>query len=154
MSDVLNEILDELEDLESDLPDDEETDVPTEEPKEEPDEKLAMLRVMLDDPTATDELLNVYMAIAKRKILQRAFPYDNTVTEVPPQYELTQCEIAAYLINKRGGEGEISHTENGITRMYENADVPVSLMRAIVPFTSVPGFKKEVVDESTTEEQE
>lgn len=143
MADVLNNILDELEDIESDLPE--------EEPTEGPDEKLAMLRVMLDDPTATDELLNVYLAIAKRKILQRAFPFDNTVTEVPPQYELTQCEIAAYLINKRGGEGEISHTENGISRMYENGDVPVSLMRAIVPFTSVPK-KKEVVDESTTEE--
>ena len=48
-----------------------------------------------------------------------------------------QVEIATYLLNKRGGEGELSHSENGISRSYENGDVPESMMRQIVPMAGV-----------------
>lgn len=86
----------------------------------------------------TDATVLVFLDIAAKKIIARAYPYDNTVTAVPPQYETLQAEIAAYLMNKRGAEGETSHTENGITRQYQSADVPSSMMNIIVPFCSVP----------------
>ena len=57
--------------------------------------------------------------------------------EVPEQYSYLQVEIATYLLNKRGGEGELSHSENGISRSYENGDVPESMMRQIVPMAGV-----------------
>ena len=57
--------------------------------------------------------------------------------EVPEQYSYLQVEIATYLLNKRGGEGELSHSENGISRSYENGDVPESMMRQIVPMYGV-----------------
>lgn len=100
------------------------------------DEKLATLKVMVDG-SDTDEVLSTYLLIAGKKILARAYPYDNTVTEVPAQYELLQCEIAAYLLNKRGSEGQTVHSENGISRTYENADVPQSMMSIIVPHCGV-----------------
>ena len=50
-----------------------------------------------------------------------------------------QIEIAVYLYNKQGAEGQTAHSENGISRTYESADVPESMLRGIAPF--VGGIK-------------
>ena len=50
---------------------------------------------------------------------------------------MTQVEIAVYLMNKRGAEGESAHSENGVSRTYENGDVPASMLRGIVPMVGV-----------------
>ena len=95
---------------------------------------------MTDDPEGepvSDELLSLYLDIAGKKILDRAYPYRDDVTEVPPKYEHTQLEIAAYLLNKRGAEGETAHNENGINRSYENADVPSAMLRGVTPMCGV-----------------
>ena len=100
-------------------------------------EKLALCRVMVEQPEEaegwSDEILTKYLTVAGQKILNRAYPYDDTVEEVPRRYGVLQCEIAAYLLNKRGAEGEVSHSENGISRTYENADVPESMLRDVIP---------------------
>lgn len=101
------------------------------------EEKLLALRAMVGGSDDTDEVLFVYLGLAARKILARAYPFDPTVKTVPAQYDTLQCEIAAYLLNKRGAEGQTAHTENGITRSYENADVPSSMLRAIIPQAGV-----------------
>lgn len=98
-------------------------------------EKLALLKVLVDIKEDTqDSALTMYLTLAGQKIINKAFPYDSTQTEVPHCYDSLQCEIAAYLWNKRGAEGETSHSENGISRSYESADVPSSMLREIVPF--------------------
>lgn len=104
-------------------------------------EKLSLLRVMVGQP-ATDEnwsdnVLLSYLKIAGEKIINRAYPYDETVTEVPRRYGVLQCEIAQYLLNKRGAEGQTGHSENGISRTYESADVPESLMKEVIPHVEV-----------------
>lgn len=100
-------------------------------------EKLTLCRVMVEQPEDaegwSDDMLKRYLSIAGQKILNRAYPYDETVVEVPRRYGYLQCEIAVYLLNKRGAEGELSHSENGISRSYENADVPDSMLRDVVP---------------------
>ena len=100
-------------------------------------EKLALCRAMVEQPADvegwTDEILTSYLTLAGHKIINRAYPYDDTVTEVPRRYGVLQCEIATYLLNKRGSEGEISHSENGISRTYENADVPDSMLSDVIP---------------------
>lgn len=100
-------------------------------------EKLALCRAMVErpanEPGWSDAVLVSYLAIAGQKIINRAYPYDDTVTEVPRRYGVLQCEIATYLLNKRGAEGEVSHSENGISRTYENADVPDSMLRDVLP---------------------
>lgn len=83
------------------------------------------------------EVLSTYLEIAGQKILRKAYPYDDTQTEVPAKYHYTQLEVAAYLLNKRGAEGETAHSENGISRSYEDGDVPPSLMREVVPCAAV-----------------
>lgn len=105
------------------------------------EEKLTMVRVMAnvsdDDADWSDDILLAYLAMAGRKIIDRAYPYDDAVEEVPRRYDLLQCEIAVYLLNKRGAEGETSHSENGISRSYEKADVPESMLSVITPFCGV-----------------
>ena len=103
-------------------------------------EKLSMLRVMVGQPNEgdwSDEVLRSYLTIAGQKILNRAYPYDDTVTEVPRRYGYLQCDIAAYLLNKRGAEGETAHSENGISRSYESADVPASMLSEVIPHVGV-----------------
>ena len=104
-------------------------------------DKLALLRVMVGQPVTdenwSDNVLLSYLKLAGEKIINRAYPYDDTVTEVPRRYGALQCEIESYLLNKRGAEGQTSHSENGVNRTYENADVPESLMSNVTPFIEV-----------------
>ena len=103
-------------------------------------EKLSMLRVMVGQPNAgdwADDVLISYLTIAGRKIINRAYPYDDTVNEVPRRYGYLQCDIAAYLLNKRGAEGETAHSENGITRSYASADVPEAMLSEVTPHVGV-----------------
>ena len=100
------------------------------------EEKLQLLRAMVGE-SDSEEVLLAYLKIAGRKIINRAYPFGTDETEVPPRYDYLQCEIAAYLLNKRGAEGQTSHSENGISRSYESADVPESLIGAVTPNVGV-----------------
>lgn len=100
------------------------------------EEKLTALKVMVGS-SDSDEVLSTYLTFAGSKIIAKAYPYQNDITEVPAQYAHLQVEIAAYMLNKRGAEGETVHTENGISRTYENADVPTSMLKAITPYCGI-----------------
>ena len=99
-------------------------------------EKLTLLKAMVGG-SDTDDVLFAYLDIAGSKIINRAYPYGTDESQVPARYEFLQCEIAAYLLNKRGAEGQTGHSENGISRSYESADVPESMLGAITPFCGV-----------------
>lgn len=86
--------------------------------------------------TDTNIVLAYYMQ-AKSVVLNRAYPFDASVTDVPERYTGNLIEIASYLINKRGAEGEISHTENGISRTYGGASVPEDMLKPIIPVVGV-----------------
>jgi hypothetical protein len=103
-------------------------------------EKLSLLRIMVGQPNEgdwEDDVLISYLATAGQKIINRAYPYDDTVTEVPRRYGYLQCEIANYLLNKRGAEGQTAHSENGVNRSYESADVPESMLSEVIPHVGV-----------------
>ena len=104
-------------------------------------EKLSLLRVMVGEPADSenwsDDILISYLKIAGDKIINRAYPYDETVTEVPRRYGVLQCDIAKYLLNKRGADGETAHSENGISRTYASADIPESLLSEVIPHVGV-----------------
>ena len=99
-------------------------------------EKLQLLKALVGE-SDTEEVLLAYLNIAGNKIINRAYPYGTEETEVPSRYDFLQCEIAAYLLNKRGAEGQTGHSENGISRSYESADVPESMLGAITPNVGV-----------------
>ena len=78
-----------------------------------------------------------YYRMAKDIVLNRVYPYDDTKTDVPQRYTSNLIEIAVYLLNKRGAEGEISHSENGISRTYDSSSVPDEMLKKIIPVVGV-----------------
>ena len=92
-------------------------------------EKILMVKSMTGE--TDDDTISAYLYMAGQKILRYAYPFDLTITKVPAQYEHVQLDAAAYLLNKRGAEGETGHSENGISRSYEDADLPTSMLRGI-----------------------
>ena len=100
-------------------------------------EKKAALTAMTKE--TSESVLSTYLDLAKAAILNAAYPYGvpSGVTDVPVQYEQLQLEIAAYKLNKRGAEGETAHSENGVSRYYEDADIPKSMLLQIVPLAGV-----------------
>lgn len=100
--------------------------------------KIRMLRALVDDGDS-DETLTIYLMKAKELILNIVYPTERNRAEmdVPAMYEMKQIEIAEYLMNKRGAEGEIQHIENGIHRNYGSSDVPEAMIRHITPFCGV-----------------
>lgn len=95
----------------------------------------ATKRDMLKDMTGEADMtvLTTYLKIAAGIVLRKRFPFGTEVKTVPEEYDEVQVEIAAFLLNKRGAEGESSHTENGITRRYDDGDIPPGLLRRITP---------------------
>ena len=95
-------------------------------------EKLNILMTMLDDDVSTN-VANTFLKAAEQAVINLAFPFGDGTEVMPEKYEEVQIEIAAYLINKRGAEGEVTHTEGGVTRTYESADLPLALRTRITP---------------------
>ena len=99
-------------------------------------EKIDELRGMIDTEE-DDSTLLAYLRIAESAVLERKYPYDPCVVCVPSRYEGRVLEIAAYLLNKRGAEGQTSHSENGVSRTYESASIPESMLSDITPCVGV-----------------
>lgn len=98
------------------------------------DEKVMFFKALVDnDDELTGPAIATYLSLAAEKILRRAYPFDNSKTNVPNEYARTQCELAARMFFRRGAEGEISHSENGISRSFDSADDEDILSR-ITPY--------------------
>ena len=63
-----------------------------------------------------DSILFDCLESAKAAILARRFPFGNWPDELESQYMDLQYRIAIDLYNKSGAEGQLSHSENGISR--------------------------------------
>lgn len=98
--------------------------------------QIAALKGMTNEED--ESILLTYLELAGDKILHKAFPFRQDDVVVPERYQGLQIEIACYLLNKRGAEGENYHSENGINRSYESASVPASMLREVTPFVGVP----------------
>ena len=101
-------------------------------------EKSAKLSLML--PEAKAEEISLLVEISESIVLNQRYPFgypDGTVVEA--RYESIQLQIAVEVFNRAGAEGQLSHTENGITRQYESAYVSTHLLKRIMPYAGVPG---------------
>lgn len=94
--------------------------------------QMELLKSMTDEED--DTLLSAALSYAAQAILNAVYPYGTTETACPERYHSNQLEIAAYLLNKRGAEGQLIMSENGIYRSFESASIPASMFHGIVPF--------------------
>lgn len=104
--------------------------------------QLEKLKLLLNEQenNEIDGILELYLEDAKNIICELRFTY-----EVEPQYLSTQLKIAMELYSKSGAEGQTSHSENGISRSYETADISPSLLSNITPFVRTPFSKRRVI---------
>lgn len=98
-------------------------------------QKLKIWIDVADADTTKDSKLNLMLDRAESAIKHRR----NWPDELPMEtrWNELQIQIALFLWNKQGAEGEIQHNENGVNRYYENADIPVSLLSDITPLAVV-----------------
>ena len=107
--------------------------------------KIAMVKSLYgrkaDGTELTDLEITPFLEVAKSVILGRYDPYGDT-DKLPSKYDILQCRITNYMLVKQGAEGEIQHTENGVTCIYCQADIPDELMREIVPNAGLIGHAR------------
>lgn len=117
------------------------------------EEKRALVAMMTDESSSSD-VVTAYLGLAKQIVFEKAFPFGSFPEVMPAQYDGVHVEVAAYLINKRGAEGETVHLENGVSRHWEDGSLPPSLLRRIIPFAGVPGKAAVTGDNNETDETE
>lgn len=91
-------------------------------------------------PEATSDERAVLIELSKETVLNRRYPFGYPDgTEVEPRYVTVQLRVAMELYNRQGAEGQTSHTENGISRIFDTANISPNLLKSIVPMAKVPG---------------
>lgn len=97
-------------------------------------EKIARITALILPDTASNDLIGYLLEQAEGIVLNRRYPFG--VPEgatIPAMYEHIQLRIAVELYSKMGAEGQTGHSENGVSRSYEAADVSPSLLKQIIP---------------------
>ena len=94
--------------------------------------QLEHLKIRITENVLDEELEDI-LESAKAVILSRRFPFGDQPDEIENRYKDLQIRIAVEMFSKRGAEGEVSHSENGISRTYASASVSEELLREITP---------------------
>lgn len=89
-------------------------------------------------PEITDADAEFLLETAKAAINARRYPFGEPPDELEKRYGNLQIRIAIELYNKAGAEGEIGHSENGISRTYTSAWISEELLSEIMPKASIP----------------
>lgn len=103
--------------------------------------QLLKLKSLVGNPSNEDDILQFYLDNASDIICDI-----RNSDKVEKKYLSTQIKIAIELYNKRGAEGQISHSENGIGRAYEKSDISPSLLMNITPVAKTPFSQVRVVE--------
>ena len=113
------------------------------------------LRLTEDGIEPDEEILLDCMETAKTAILNRRYPFQDwpvqTVTQtingvettteevvIDSRYDDLLFRISMDLYNKIGWEGELGHSENGVSRTAESSWISESLLAEVVPYVGVP----------------
>lgn len=102
--------------------------------------QLEKLKLLLESPPVSDAVLGFYLDNASDIICELR---NSNLVEV--QYSNLQVKMAIEMYNKIGAEGETSHSENGIMRTYQTADISNSLICQVIPMAKTPFSKIRVV---------
>lgn len=98
-------------------------------------EKVALVQSLIDDASITADQISTYLALAASRIRIVVYPFGGP-SELPSEYDNPQCELAVRMIARRGGEGEISHGENGVSRVWASVD-DIDILSKLVPHVGV-----------------
>lgn len=102
-------------------------------------DKLAMLKSLLKETSASDVDLTVYLDLSKAEILSWLYSGKTPegVTDVPAQYEPTQIMACVAGYSQSGAEGQLSHNENGVSRTWKHEDMVAYVRSRVIPYAVV-----------------
>ena len=102
-----------------------------------------ILKMKLKGDNFNEEEIPTLLESAKLIILANRYPMhdfpkdENGEFILEDRYKDLQIRIAVELFAKAGAEGELTHTENAVTRQWASADVSPALLREITPKAKV-----------------
>lgn len=99
--------------------------------------QLERLKARLEGEDFSDALLSDLLESAKYIIFEHRFPFSDYPEQLEPRYQNLQLQIAVELFGKMGADGQINHSENGISRSWQSADVSYDLLSRITPISKV-----------------
>jgi hypothetical protein len=102
-------------------------------------EKIQLVQNLISDMSVSQEDIRSYLALAADRIFKRVWPFGKSPQALPAQYDMVQIQLAVRMIARKGGEGEISHSENGISRTYATVD-DEDILRTLTPYAGVVGL--------------
>ena len=87
-------------------------------------QKIALFKGLLNDSSVADTVATTFLTLAESEIRLRMYPIGEAPSgwTVPGKYETLQCRLATRYYSRLGAEGEITHSENGISRTYTSVD--------------------------------
>lgn len=97
-------------------------------------QKISYVKTLTEE--TNEDVISIYLEVAKETILNKLYPFVSEEDKRTwlSKYDLLQCRMAVYLVEKQGAEGETAHNENGVSRTYSSADIPNALLNEITPF--------------------
>jgi hypothetical protein len=92
-----------------------------------------------------DAELATFLDIARQEIISWVYSYSinhAAVTQVPESLEPTQIMAVVAGYSQRGNEGQMSGTENGITRKWKYADMLSYIRNNTIPYGGFGGVSE------------
>jgi hypothetical protein len=90
-------------------------------------------RLMQRTGEENEDLLYDLLQSAEAVILSRRYPFGEYPDDFPRRYEDLKVRIAEDMYNRIGASGQLSHSENGISRTWGAEWVSEQLLGEIVP---------------------
>lgn len=99
-------------------------------------EMMGMVKAMTDE---TDEaVISAFLSFAAKSLYRYWDPFgQSSEEEFQRRFPDVVVDAAAYKLNKRGWDYQITYTENGVRREYEDGDIPASILNRITPLAKV-----------------
>lgn len=99
-------------------------------------DKIKMVKALSEE--TDDDIIAAFLGFAGTALWRYGDPFQTMEEEKFLElYPDVQVDYAAYKLNKRGWDYETSHSENGVSRIFETGDMPPSIMKRITPIASV-----------------
>ena len=103
-------------------------------------EKLAQVKSLMNiTDTGSDAQLAVFLSFAQSEILSWLYSgkTPNDVTEVPARYEPTQVMACVAGFSQSGADGQLTHSENGISRTFKHEDMVAYIRSHVAAYVGV-----------------
>lgn len=102
-------------------------------------ELIERLKMRVREPNVEpdEDILEDCLESAKAAIMNRRFPYGDCPEELESRYLDLQFRMALDLYNRVGAEGQLSHSENGVSVTWGAEMISEQLLNEVVPYCGV-----------------